>query len=114
MKRYFGNNGTRRVVVVTAQSYSMLDGSPTQEEGWYELSGLFDWGTLGQRSLRLAYAILRDLGASEATALRYGQKLLLNLISKQPHERRLAITESQVLDNMGCKAVDALQEVGNT
>lgn len=102
-KTYFGNNGTKRVVCVL-----MKEGAGD----WYELAGgQFDWGTLGQRSLRLSNAILRDLGASEAMTLRYGQKLLLNLISKQPREQRLAINESQVLECMGCKAIDALCEV---
>lgn len=97
-KTYFGNNGSRRVIV-------------TQANDWYQLSGVFDWGTSSGGSLQLAAAILADMGASRACVLRYAQKLMLNVISKCPRERRLALDEIDILNGLGCKAVDDLCKV---
>lgn len=103
-KIYFGNNGTRLVIV----TYQLEDGT----SDWYELEGgPFDWGTMNTRAHRLANAILRDLGANMGTQVQYSQQLLLNLIAMQSRSSRLCIEEATVLTSLGCKAIDDLCKI---
>lgn len=100
-KSYYGNNGSRRIAV-------------TYRDDWYELPGdKFDWGNMSSGCLRLAAAILRDMGMSPAMVLRYAQKLMINVLSLCPHERALVIDEVDILNGVGCKAIDDLCGVSN-
>lgn len=102
-KRFFGNSGTRRVVVVwhkdNEPDWDLLPGGP------------FDWGNITSNTLRLAKSILVNMGASDAIAMRYAQKLVLNVLSVIPRNRALILEEIDVLNGIGCKAIDCLCEV---
>lgn len=103
LRRYYGNNGTRLVVLTYYR-----DGVP----GWEQVAGgPFDWGNCSTATLRLAHALLANMGASPYMCMRYGQKLMLQLLSKLDHNSRLAIDEIMILTNLGCRAVDDLCEV---
>lgn len=105
-KKFVGHKDTRRVVVLTgSRDARYLAEVPGQ------LTHYFDWGARNQRTVRLAIAILDEIGASEPMVIRYHQKLA-GFLGKLPKDEALIITEAQVLENLGCKAVDGLQEVG--
>lgn len=101
---YYGNNGSRCIAVKYLRADGVMD--------WYELpGGPFDWGTMGARGLRLAFAILADMGVSTATQLMYAQKVLVNVVAMNPRERPFVVSEATVLERMGCKAIDDLCKV---
>lgn len=102
-RKFVGHKDTRRVVVLNGSSDARyLAGVP--------LERFFDWGSRNQGAVRLAIAILDEVGASEAMVMRYHQKLA-TFLGKQPKDQPLIITEAQVLENLGCKAVDSLIEM---
>lgn len=102
-KRFFGNSGTRRVVVVWHKG---------DEPDWDLLpGGPFEWGNMTSNTSRLAKAMLVNMGACEAVAVRYAQKLMLNVLCIIPRNRALVLDEIDVLHGIGCKAIDCLCEV---